>query len=177
MQKVNRAWYRNVRIYRSRDVPWRRVQKRGGPSLQRIHLLGARAGRGVGTHGTTSKVWETNLMRVSKERQMKRGSGVAREQQDWQGSYGRNPNDFSCRKSSMRVCGDHLAAFVSHQRTQLLLLCSAPSRGGPHAGGDNAKVANMLVRSENHDRWKHPWRWHTRGCVWDDLGMGCREGR
>ena len=27
----------------------------------------------------------------------------------------------------------------------------------------------MLVDPHNHTRWKHHWRWHNRGCVWDKL--------
>ena len=26
---------------------------------------------------------------------------------------------------------------------------------------------DMMLDPSNHTRWKHKWRWHNRGCVWD----------
>ena len=31
------------------------------------------------------------------------------------------------------------------------------------------KNRNMTVEPNSHSRWKHKWRWHNRGCVWDKI--------
>ena len=35
--------------------------------------------------------------------------------------------------------------------------------GGARSGGGPRKQWTP----NNHTRWKHKWRWHDRGCVWD----------
>ena len=38
MQNANKSWWRDVKMYRSKDVPWRVKQKDGGTRLQCVLL-------------------------------------------------------------------------------------------------------------------------------------------
>ena len=63
MQSANKAWWRDVMIYRSQDVPWSEGEKGGGTRLQRLFASEAKIGPGPRKLSTESKGWETMAMK------------------------------------------------------------------------------------------------------------------
>ena len=84
MQNAKKAWWRNVKIYRNKDVPWRVKCRRMVEHVQSVFCFGS--GTWSWSRATLDRIkgWGIMAMRRvfrSTEKKMRRGQTVAAEQQ------------------------------------------------------------------------------------------------
>ena len=114
-KQAHKFWWRGVTIYRSRDllsmVKCRRMVEQVSSACWSSNQQSLQKKRLGDKHDET-------MVRVEKEKQIKRGSATPQKLQGWPGSYGQSISHLSCLKSLPKVFGVLWDGSVGRDRTQ-----------------------------------------------------------
>ena len=175
VQSAHKAYLRDMLVHRSKDVPRRTKCRRPADHVYSVFSFGSE--NWSWTIHTMDKIkgWETKMM--MRLFRFKRG-----KDETWVESHTRCCTDARkiWIKMGLSILHEIIAenlwramGWVCDQRPNAVVASlKQVFRWRSSQWWHATHTEGMRDDPMNHTRWKHNWKWHNRGNVWDNHGLG-----
>ena len=149
MEAANKAWWRDTKIYRSKDVSWRERCRRMVEHVCNVYCLGNE--NWCGSRATMDRIrkWETKAMRwvfrFKKE-----------EDETWANCCARAAR-------APKACGEQWDGSVMKKPNAVIHTLKQVFRWRSTKSWQSTQAVQMKKDPNNHTRWKHMWAGTTAG--------------
>ena len=148
----NKASWKDILIYKSKDVPWKVKYQRLVDHVYAVFACGSENWSWTIQTSERIKGWETKTMlRLFRSKRHKEETWVA----IWPGRYGYRWACPSCMKELQKVCGEPWDGYETKKSNAVIDTVGKICRWRSTRWWDSLQTDGMDSDDENHTRWMH----------------------